>query len=75
MGKNHVTAGAAIQTVMEAGLDEVRRLDAIVPNKLRHDPKTLALLERARRVEYRSSRAKSETAESEPAAAAATAAN
>jgi hypothetical protein len=63
----HVAATAGIEAAIDAGLDAVRRLDAIVPNRLRNDPATLALWERARRVEYRSSRPKSETVTPEPA--------
>jgi hypothetical protein len=67
----HVAARAGIETAIDTGLDAVRRLDAIVPNRLRNDSKTLTLWERARRVEYRSSRARSETTVALPAAAVA----
>jgi hypothetical protein len=70
----HVAARAGIEAAIDEGLDAVRRLDAIVPNRLRNDPKALALWERARRVE-RTSRAKSDGAEPEPAPVAATATN
>lgn len=67
----HVAARAAIEGLIDAGLDAVRRLDAIVPNRLRNDPATLALWERARRVEYRAGRPRSEAPEhAEPAVAA-----
>ena len=52
----HVAARAGIEAAIDAGLDAVLRLDAIVPNRLRADAKTLALWERARRVEYRAGR-------------------
>jgi hypothetical protein len=57
----HVLARAAIEAAMELGLDAVRRLDAVVPNRLRNDDAALATWERARRVEYRSGRARGET--------------
>jgi hypothetical protein len=56
----HVAAGAGIETAMDIGLTAVRRLDAIVPNRLRDDAAKTAVWERARRVEYRGPRAKSE---------------
>ena len=65
----NVAARASIESSMEAGLDAVRRLDAVVPNRLRDDAAAVAVWERARRIEYRSSRAKAETPvtpESEP---------
>jgi len=69
----HVAARAGIESAIDAGLDAVRRLDAIVPNRLRNDATTLALWERARHVEYRSSKGKNETVppEATPIAAAA----
>jgi hypothetical protein len=66
----HVAARAGIEAAIDNGLDAVRRLDAIVPNRLRNDPKTLALWERARRVEYRSSRTRNDTAQPAEAAVA-----
>jgi hypothetical protein len=64
----HVAARAGIEAAIDDGLAAVQRLDAIVPNRLRNDEARLALWERARRVEYRSSRAKSgPTAEPETA--------
>lgn len=54
----NVAAAAAMEASMEAGLTAVRRLDAIVPNTLRADATALAVWERARRVEYKSSRAR-----------------
>ena len=56
----HVAARAAIEGAIDAGLDAVRRLDAIVPNRLRNDSKALASWERARRVEYRAGRPRTE---------------
>lgn len=56
----HVAARAAIEGAIDAGLDAVRRLDAIVPNRLRNDSKALASWERARRVEYRAGRSRTE---------------
>lgn len=50
--ETHVVARAAIQQVMATGLAAVRRLDAIVPNRLRNDPEKIALWERAHRVEF-----------------------
>ena len=55
-----VAAGASIEAAMEAGLNAIRRLDAIVPNRLGDDGPTFAVWERVRRVEYPSSRAKSD---------------
>jgi hypothetical protein len=47
----HVTATASIETVIERGMNAVRKLDAIVRNKFRNDPATLAAWESARHVE------------------------
>jgi hypothetical protein len=58
----HVAARAALDTAMQAGLDAVRRLDAIVRNRLRNDAPIVAIWERARHVEYPASRAKNEAA-------------
>ena len=66
----HVAARAGIETAIDAGLDAVRRLDAIVPNRLRSDSTRLATWERARRVEYRAGRPRSETPEPVEAIAA-----
>jgi hypothetical protein len=46
-----VAARASIEATMEAGLRAVRRLSAIVPNRLQ-DPSAVALWNGARRVEY-----------------------
>jgi hypothetical protein len=59
----HVAARAAIESAIDAGLDAVRRLDAIVPNRLRNDAKLIASWERARRVEYRAGRTRTEVNE------------
>jgi hypothetical protein len=51
-GRNQrVGARASIEAAMEAGLRAVRRLSAIVPNRLQ-DPAAVALWNGARRVEY-----------------------
>jgi hypothetical protein len=47
----HVTATASIETVVERGMNAIRRLDAIVPNKFRDDPAALAAWQSARHVE------------------------
>ena len=39
----NVAARASIETSMEAGLDAVRRLDAVVPNRLRDDAAAVAV--------------------------------
>jgi hypothetical protein len=58
MGKDmNVAARASIDSAMEAGIDAVRRLDAVVPNRLRDDGAAVAVWERARRIEYRRGRA------------------
>ena len=67
----HTTAGAAIEGTMDAALDAVRRLDGLVPNRLRDDPTTLAAWDRARRVEYRA-RKKAEAPEASRSCASAT---
>lgn len=56
----HVAAGVAIDRAMEAGLNAVRRLDAIVPNQFRDDAVTLAVWEQSRRVEYKTGRTRTE---------------
>jgi hypothetical protein len=47
----HVTATASIDSVFGRGMKAARRLDAIVRNKYRNDPATLAAWESARHVE------------------------
>jgi hypothetical protein len=47
----HVTATASIDAAIERGMSAVRKLDAIVRNKFRQDPATLAAWESARHVE------------------------
>jgi hypothetical protein len=54
----NVAARASIETSMEAGLDAIRRLDAVVPNRLRDDGAAVAVWERARRIEYPHSRSR-----------------
>jgi hypothetical protein len=56
----HIAARAAIDAAMEAGLTEVRRLDAIVKNRLRDDPAAVSVWRSARHVE-RGPRGKSVT--------------
>lgn len=52
VGKDtHIAARAGIDTAMEAGLTAVQRLDAIVANRLRDDPTTVAVWDSARHVE------------------------
>jgi hypothetical protein len=52
VGKDtHVAARAGIDTAMEAGLAAVQRLDAIVANRLRDDPTTVAVWDSVRHVE------------------------
>ena len=46
-----VTATASIDQAVERGMNAVRRLDAIVRNKFRDDPATLAAWESARHIE------------------------
>ena len=68
----NVGARMGIEMAMQDGLNAVRQLDAMVPNALRDDAVTLAMWERARRVEQaRGGRAKAEPAapEAPPAAA------
>jgi uncharacterized protein (DUF433 family) len=51
-GRNtHVSATASIETVIERGMNAVRKLDAIVRNKFHNDPATLAAWESARHIE------------------------
>lgn len=52
----HVSATASVEEASERGLNAVRKLDAIVRNKYRDDPATLAAWESARHLE-RASRA------------------
>jgi hypothetical protein len=47
----HISATASVETLIERGVNAVRRLDAIVRNKFRDDPSTLAAWESARHVE------------------------
>ncbi len=47
----HVAATASIEPTVERGMAALRRLDAIVRNKFRDDPATLAAWEHARHVE------------------------
>ena len=47
----HVSATASVETAAERGMNAVRKLDAIVRNKFRDDPATLAAWESARHIE------------------------
>jgi hypothetical protein len=47
----HVTATASIDAAIERGMNAVRKLDAVVRNKFRDDPATLAAWESARHIE------------------------
>jgi hypothetical protein len=47
----HVSATATVDSLVERGLNAVRKLDAVVRNKFRDDPATLAAWESARHVE------------------------
>ena len=47
----HVSATASVESAAERGMNAVRKLDAIVRNKFREDPATLAAWESARHVE------------------------
>ena len=47
----HVSATASVESAAERGMNAVRKLDAIVRNKFRDDPATLAAWESARHVE------------------------
>jgi hypothetical protein len=47
----HVSATASVETAAERGMNSVRKLDAIVRNKFRDDPATIAAWESARHVE------------------------
>ena len=52
LGKDtHIAARAGIDTAMEAGLTAVQRLEAIVANRLRDDPATVAVWDSVRHVE------------------------
>ena len=55
-----IAASASIDEAMEAGLNAIRRLDAIVPNRLRNDGAISAMWDLARRVEYPSARTKAD---------------
>ena len=46
----HVSATASIESVIERGMNATRKLDAIVRNKFRDDPATIAAWESARHV-------------------------
>jgi hypothetical protein len=73
VGKDtHIAARAGIDTAMEAGLTAVQRLDAIVANRLREDPTTVAVWDSARHVE-RTARTKNAAPTPLPAPAPATA--
>lgn len=47
----HISATASVETLIEQGMNAVRRLDAIVRNKFRDDHSTLTAWESARHVE------------------------
>lgn len=47
----HISATASVESLIERGMNAVRKLDAIVRNKFRDDPSTLAAWESARHVE------------------------
>ena len=47
----HISAMASVETLIERGVNAVRKLDAIVRNKFREDRATLAAWESARHVE------------------------
>lgn len=47
----HVSATASVETAAERGMNAVRKLDAIIRNKFRDDPATIAAWESARHVE------------------------
>jgi hypothetical protein len=47
----HAAAQAGITAAIRSGMTAVRKLDAIVPNKLDHDPVALAAWEKTRHVE------------------------
>jgi hypothetical protein len=47
----HVTATATIEPTIEGGMNAMRKLDAVVRNKFRDDPATLAAWESARHIE------------------------
>jgi uncharacterized protein (DUF2236 family) len=47
----HVSATASVESLIERGMNAVRRPDAIVRNEFRNDPPTLAAWESARHVE------------------------
>jgi hypothetical protein len=47
----HVTATASITAAIERGMSAARRLDAVIRNKFRDDPATLAAWESARHIE------------------------
>jgi hypothetical protein len=47
-----VAARSGLKNAIQAGMTAVQRLDGIVPNRLRDDPTTLAVWERARQVDW-----------------------
>lgn len=47
----HISATASIESVIERGMNAARKLDAIVRNKFRDDPATIAAWDSARHVE------------------------
>jgi hypothetical protein len=49
--EHQVSASVGVDTAREQGMNAVRQLDAIVRNKYRNDPATLAAWERARHIE------------------------
>jgi hypothetical protein len=49
--ENQVTGSVGVDTAREQGMNAVRQFDAIVRNKYRDDPATLAAWERARHIE------------------------
>jgi hypothetical protein len=58
----HTAARAGIEAAFASGLAAVRKLDVIVPNLLRNDPKAMAVWERDRQVRYFSRTRKGVTA-------------
>jgi hypothetical protein len=65
--ENQVTGSVGVATAREQGMNAVRQLDAVVRNKYRSDPATLAAWERARHIE-RTTRAKKNTPAASPPA-------
>lgn len=62
-----VTATASIEPTVERGMNALRRLDAIVRNKFRDDPATLAAWEHARHIERPARTQKRTNGKSDPA--------